>query len=118
MARDILYVDKDIPEEYRYMDFHEEYIDLYNKSSFRDETTTVYRIYHCISPNTYYTYNKTFSNYNTTTYQEYPRTDDICYRQDFPQICTTVFIICILFVFLLNIVTSIFKKGGVLSGLL
>lgn len=116
--RDKFYVDKDIPEEYKFMDFHDEYVDLYNKSSFRDETTQVYRIYHCISPNTYYTYSKTFSNYNTTTYQEYPRTSEITYRQDFPQIMTMVFIFCIFFVFLINIVTSIFKKGGVFSGLL
>lgn len=115
---DKLYVSDEIPENYKYMDFHEEYIDLYNKPSFRDETTTVYRIYHSISPNTYYTYSKSFNNYNTTTYQEYPRTSEITYRKDFPQIMTMVFIFCILFVFLLNIVTSIFKKGGVLSGLL
>lgn len=116
--QDKLYVNEDIPEDYKFMDFHEDYIDIYNKSSFRDETTTVYRIYHCISPNTYYTYSKTFGNYQTYTYQEYPRTSDICYRTDFPQICNVVFIFSIFFIFLLNIITSIFKKGGVLSGLL
>ena len=116
--RDKLYVDKDIPEEYKYMDFHEEYVDLYNKSSFRDEITQVYRIYHCISPNTYYTYNRTFGSYSTTTFAEYPRTSEITYRQDFPQICNIVFIFSIFFIFLINIITSIFKKGGVFSGLL
>lgn len=115
--QDKFYVNEDIPEEYKYMDFHEEYVDIYNKSSFRDETATVYRIYHCISPNTYYTYNKTFSNYNTTTYQEYPRTSDICYRSDFPQIVQICMCFAIIFIFLCNIITSVFKKGGVFSGL-
>ena len=116
--KDKLYVNEDIPEEYKYMDFHEEYIDIYNKSSFRDETTTVYRIYHCISPNTYYSYEKTFGSYQTYTYQEYPRTSDICYRSDFPQIVQVCMCFAIIFIFLCNIITSIFKKGGVFSGLL
>lgn len=116
--QDKLYVNKDIPEEYKYMDFHADYVDLYNKATFRDETTEVYRIYYSVSPNTYYAYEKTFGSYQTYTYQEYPRTSDICYRSDFPQIVQVCMYFVIVFIFLCNIITSIYKKGGVFSGLL
>lgn len=116
--QDKLYVNEDIPSEYQYFDFQRDYFDIYNKQSFNNETTTVYRVYYSISPNTYYTYEKTFNQYNTSSYIPYERTSDICYRSDFPQICNVVFIFCLFFVFLINIITSFFKKGGVFSGLL
>lgn len=116
--QDKLYVDKDIPSDYKYFDFHDGYVDLYNKQSFYNESTTVYRIYYSVSPNTYYTYQRTFNNYNNYTFVEYERTSDICYRSDFPQIVFTSLSFIIVFIFLINIMTSCFKKGGVFHGLL
>lgn len=107
---DKFYLDKDIPSNYKYFDFHNDYVDVYNKPSFYNETTTVYRIYYSISPNTYYSYTRTFGNYNNTTFIEYPVTHDICYRSDFPQICFTSLTFIIVFIFLINIITSVFKK--------
>lgn len=67
---------------------------------------------------TYIQDTRTFGNYNTYTFQEYPCTSDICYRNDFDSICIIVFICCIFFVFLCNIVTSLIRRGGALGGLL
>ena len=67
---------------------------------------------------TYIQDTRTFGNYNTYTFQEYPVTSDICYRNDFDSICIIVFICCIFFVFLCNIVTSLIRRGGALGGLL
>lgn len=63
---------------------------------------------------------RTTSNYNygyLNSIQVNPKHDYI-YRKDYPQIVQTVFILTIGFVVLFNIMTSFFKKGGVLSGLL
>ena len=67
---------------------------------------------------TYIQDTRNFGNYNTYTFQEYPCTSDICYRNDFDSICIIVFICCIFFVFLCNIVTSLIRRGGALGGLL
>lgn len=60
------------------------------------------------------------TNYNTVNLnaiQVIPQNSYV-YRKDYPQILQSVFILTIGFVVLINLMTSIIKKGGVLSGLL
>lgn len=56
--QDKLYVPAEILEQgYKYVDFNNGYVDLYNKPYFRDETATYYRIYYnCSSRNLYTRY--------------------------------------------------------------
>lgn len=68
-------------------------------------------MYQTLTRNTNYTVT------NLNAIQIEPKHDYI-YRRDYPQILQSVFILTIGFVVLINIITSIIKKGGVLSGLL
>lgn len=66
------------------------------------------------------TLERTTSNYNygyINAIQVNPKHNYIN-RVDYPQILQSVFILTVGFVVLFNIMTSFFKKGGVLSGLL
>lgn len=68
----------------------------------------------------YQTLERTTSSYNygsLNAIQVQPKHEYI-YRKDYPAILQSVFILTIGFVVLFNIMTSFFRKGGVLSGLL
>lgn len=108
----------DIPKEFTYADFNNYYIDLYNKSTGNNETLQYYRIYLYDNQFVYETGSRNFGNYNYDTFQKIDVTDNICYRRDFPSICVVTFCFVIFGIFLLNIITSIIRKGGVFSDLL
>ena len=113
---DPLYIG-DIPSDYKYAQFSSDYITLYNKPSASNETLTYYRIYD--KEGFYYsTGTQNFGNYNTTYFTEIPVSNDWLYRQDIDKIFTVCFIVVFMFIFVFNIVTSCFKKGGVFGGLL
>lgn len=57
-------------------------------------------------------------NYGYLTSAEIEPTHDYIYRRDYPNILNIAFIFTLGFVVLINIITSIIKKGGVLSGLI
>lgn len=114
---DTLYIG-DIPLEYKYAQFSNGYITLYNKPYGNNETLDYYRIY-TTNNGFYYSQGQTnFGNYNTTYFQEIEVTDNYLYRNDLDAIYIVCFITVVTFIFGLNIITSFFKKGGVLSGLL
>ena len=115
---DTLYIG-DIPKEYHFAVFNGDYITLYNTDRFYpDNTYDYYRIYNH-GGGFYYVQGETrINNYNTLSTQDIQVSDNWLYRQDIDKIFTVVFIICIMFIFVFNIVTSVFKKGGVLGGLL
>lgn len=117
MAKDTLYI-SDIPEEYHFADFNDWYVDLYNQPSARNETLTYYRIYYNCSPGTYVTGTRTFGSYNTTYFDDYPVSGEVWYRPDLDGILTCVFIIAFFGAFLINLITSIVKKDGLLGRLL
>lgn len=113
---DTLYVG-DIPPDFHYASFNNGYITLYNKPNGHNETLTYYRVY---------TNNNGFF-YSTGTQifgQNYSYFDDInvsnnwLYRSDIDKIFIVCFIIIFMFVWVFNIVTSVFKKGGVFGGLI
>ena len=112
---DTLYIG-DIPSEYKYAQFSSDYITLYNKPSASNETLNYYRIYD--KEGFYYSQGtQNFGSYNTTYFTEIPVSNDWLYRQDIDKIFTVCFIIFFMFIFIFNIATSIFKKGGVFGGL-
>lgn len=113
---DTLYIG-DIPSEYKYAVFSSDYITLYNQPSGYNETLPYYRIYD--KEGFYYSQGtQSFSQYNPTTFTEIKVSNDWLYRQDIDKIFIVCFIIFFMFIFVFNIVTSIFKKGGVFGGLL
>lgn len=113
---DTLYIG-DIPSEYKYAQFSGDYITLFNKPQGQNETLPYYRIYD--KEGFYYSQGtQTFGNYNTTYFTEIPVSNNWMYRQDIDKIFLVCFIIFFMFIFVFNIVTSMFKKGGVFGGLL
>lgn len=113
---DKLYIG-DIPLNYKYAQFGSNYITLYSKSTGRNETLDFYRIY-TNNNGFYYSVGSTTFGNTTTSFQEIDVTDNFLYRTDVADIFSVSFFCILLFVFLLNLVTSVFKKGGVLGGLL
>lgn len=115
---DTLYIG-DIPEDFCYAVFSNDYITLYNTNIFiPGNNYNYYRIY-LNSDGFYYSEGTTsISNYNNITAQQIEVSQNWMYRGDIDKIFLVTFIICILFIFVFNIVTSVFKKGGVFGGLL
>lgn len=113
---DKIFLPSEIPEGYIYGEVTRDYVDLYNKSDFRNETTTYYRIYYNYSSGLVVPYTRTFGNY-TTSYSSLPVSRDFFDRPDFFSIVIIVFIIAIFGLWLTNIVTSAVRKGGLLGGL-
>lgn len=116
MSQDILYI-ADIPSDYHYVVFQNDYVTLYNQPSARNETLTYYRIFLNASPGTYISGTQQFGNY-TQHFTDYPVSNSFLYRSDLDKILICVFIIVLFFIFITNIMTSIFRKGGVFGGLL
>lgn len=117
MAKDVIYT-SDIPSDYHYVRFGSNYIDLFNQASAQNETLQYYRIYYDYSPGTYITGTQNFSSYTRTYFDDYPVSGNIWYRTDIDKILVSVLVIAIFGVFLINLVTSMVKKGGLLGGLL
>lgn len=115
MKLDTLYIGDEIPSDYHYAVFNSYYVDLYNTPNPRNYVTR-YRIF--LNYN-HFAYQKDDITVNTslTTY-DIPVSSDLVYRRDFGDICTTSFIIIFSLMLLFNVVTSVFKKGGLFSGLI
>lgn len=113
---DKLYIG-DIPKEYHFARFNSNYIDLYknqNLEGYQD----FYRLYLYDNQFMYEHLSTTYSQYNTTSATSIDVSDNWYYRRDMPSIMfMSVVQVCII-VILFNIVTSVFKRGGLLHGLL
>ena len=107
----------DIPQEYHFARFSDGHIDLYknqNLEGYQD----FYRIYMYDNSFNYEHLSTTYNQYTQTTATQVQVTNDWYYRRDMPSIMfMSVVEVCII-VILFNIVTSVFKRGGLLSGLL
>lgn len=115
---DKLYIG-DIPQSYHYARFNNGYVDLYNSSYIAPNTSfTYYRVYMYDNYFAYDVYTGTTGYNGSTISQNIEVTDNIMYRRDMPSIICMTFIFALCFVLLINIVTSVFRKGGVLGGLL
>lgn len=94
------------------------YIDLFNTNVLHNGSFDYYRIY-TNNNGFYYSYNTAnYSQYITEYAIPIDVTNDVCYRSDFDSILIITFIFVLFGVFLLNIITSLINKGGVLGGLL
>ena len=114
---DTLYIG-DIPSEYHYASFNGDYITLYNRASATNTTLHYYRIYKHYDNFMYSEGDQQFGSYNTTYFTDVKVSNYWMYRSDIDKIFIVCFIIIIMFVWVFNLVTSMFKKGGVFGGLL
>lgn len=107
----------DIPQDFHYASFGNGYIDLYNKPQGHNETLNYYRVYTNNNGFFYTTGTTSFGQYYTTSFQDISVSNDWLYRSDIDKIFIVCFIIFLMFIFVFNIVTSVFKRGGVFGGL-
>lgn len=114
---DKIYIGDEIPDGYIYGNITDTYIELFNKSTFQNETATCYRIYYRYSDNLVVQTQRDFSGYYSQTFAELPVSRDVFDRPHFANIVIIVFCISLFGVWLVNLVTSIIKRGGLLGGL-
>lgn len=126
MAKPIkdFYVPDSIPRDYKYIVPNNDgsFYDLYNTISLQPgEKVKYYRFHYELDDDMYQPYDRV-NNDSVIKYVgsviEINPVSNYWNRRDYPQIlfCSTVIILAI--VVILNIVTSLIKKGGVFSGLL
>lgn len=116
------YIPEGIADGYKYLVPSNDYYDIYNTNYLEpNESYTYYRFYNNIDSDLYSIQTRTTNQYNygylTNSIEIQPQHSYI-YRKDYPQILTCVFILTLGFVVLLNVLTSIIKKGGILGGLI
>lgn len=113
---DTIYIGN-IPSEYHYARFGSNYIDLFNTNQLNNNHTyTYYRIYMYDNLFEYDVRSQQGSYYNETL-QNVKVSSSQVYRRDFGDICVIIALMVGFGVWLLNLMTSIFRKGGVLGGL-
>lgn len=114
---DILYTG-DIPEEFYFADFHENYIDLYDRqkaSSGETDTLPYYRLYF-YNGKLFYTQDSLTT--DTATNFIPIKTSNKWYdRPDCLNILMFTLVISVATIWITNIFTSVFKRGGLLGGL-
>ena len=113
-----IYLSDEIPDGYIYGQVTNDYIDLFNKSTFQGETATFYRIYYHYNGGLVQSGTRTFSSYSPTTFGQLPVSRDIFDYPCFDSCVLIVFIITLALIWLTNLFTSIVRKGGGFSGLL
>ena len=113
---DKLYVG-DIPQEYCYAVFSDNHIDLF-KTLTLTGIQDYYRIYLYQNSFQYEHLQTNYSDIATIVPTFVDVTDDWLYRRDMPSILFMGVVYCCILVILFNIVSSVFKKGGLLGGLL
>lgn len=117
---DRIYIGEEIPQDFHYAVFNNGYIDLYNTNTFSpNRDYTFYRIYTNTGDKFYYdmrNWRTTSTSYtrDTTTVVVSPFWYD---RPDFDKVFVCIFILCFGVIWLLNLFTSIVRKGGLLGGL-
>lgn len=113
---DVLYTGS-IPDEFHYAVFSNDYVTLYDRPNAQNITLPFYRIYFNASGFYYSQGTTTFSQYNSTTFENIQVSDKWYYRKDSLNILLFTVVIFVSTLWIVNLFTSIFKKGGVLSGL-
>lgn len=114
---DKIYVPEEIPSNYVYGEVTNNYVDLYPKASFSNETTDYYRIYYNYSSGLFQKKTRTFGSYSTS-YDTLPVSREVFDRPDFSNILFCVFSVCIFGILLFNIFTSFARNGGLFNDLL
>lgn len=114
---DTIYIG-DIPEEYHFARFGSNYIDLFNTNELSNNRTyTYYRIYLYNNLFEYDVRSQEGGGYYREILQDVKVSQNKVYRRDFGDICIMVAIMVGFGVWLLNLLTSAIRKGGVFGGL-
>lgn len=108
-----MYINPDIPKDYKYISLTSNYVDLYNKPYIHDERVNFYRIYYPYNDDVYEKKTVDVSKYTTLQPFEIERTNNFLFRRDADIILIAVFFFTLLFIFLINIATSLIKRGGI-----
>lgn len=113
---DTIYIG-DIPEQFHYARFGNNYIDLFDTDRLNNnQTYTYYRIY--MFDNLFeYDVRTQQGGYYSEILQDVSVSQNKVYRRDFGDICIIVALMVGFGIWLLNLMTSIVRKGGVLGGL-
>lgn len=114
---DKVYLPDSIPEGFNYGQYSNGYITLYNQPSAQNETIQYYRIYYGYSDGLVTTGTSTFGSYSRTYFENIPTSREVFDRPDFVNILTCVFLMLFCGIWLLNVMTSLVRKGGVFGGL-
>lgn len=112
---DTLYIG-DIPEDYHYATFSNGYITLYNQSQGHNNILHYYRVY-TNNNGFYYTQGDQQFGQNYSYFDNISVSSNWLYRHDIDIIFVVCLCVFIMFLFVFNIITSCFKKGGVFGGL-
>lgn len=115
---DKIFLGSDIPNGYEYAVYSNNYITLYNQPSAQGETLTYYRIYFPYSYDLVSSGQTNFSSYSRTYFEHVQTSRNFLDRPDSYKIVTIIFILVFFGIWLLNIITSLIRKGGVLGGLI
>lgn len=114
-----IYVPAEIPENYVYIgNITNTYYDLYDRANIQGTNGNYYRVYYNFEPSYWQEYEYQNSSYYSTNFQSIERTSSIFARPDNYKIFSVAFSFIVLVILLINIMTSIIKRGGVLGGLL
>lgn len=111
---DVIYIGE-IPEEYCYARYSDGHIDLFKEANLSG-VQTFYRIYMYDNSFQYEFLSTTFDTPVVATQVQV--SNDYLYRRDMPSIMFMSIVYVAIIVLCFNLVSSIFKKGGILSGLL
>lgn len=113
---DTIYIG-DIPQDFHFARFGNNYIDLFNTNELHQNVDyTYYRIY--LYDNLFeYDIRTQEGSYYREILQDVKVSNSQVYRRDFGDICIIIALYVGFGVWLLNLMTSIFRKGGVLGGL-
>ena len=113
---DTIYIG-DIPEQFHFARFGTGYIDLFDTNHLNNnQTYTYYRVY--MYDNLFeYEVKTQQGGYYSEILQDVKVSQNQVYRRDFGDICIIVALMVGFGVWLLNLMTSIIRKGGVLGGL-
>lgn len=115
------YIPEGIAEDYCYIVPSNNYYDVYNTNYLNANSSYIfYRFYNNLDSDMYLPMERITNNYNYGSLEciQVNPMHSYIYRKDFSDICLTSFIIIFGIIVLFNIVTSIIKKGGLLSGLI
>lgn len=111
-----LYVPSDVPAEFCYLgNFTNTYFDLYNSANPVGSNVPYYRIYYNYDDNFYLQSFTNFPNYANNNYPYVETTNSIYNSISNFKYFIVAFVVIFFLVFVCNVVTSIFKRGGIFS---
>lgn len=114
-----LYVPIEIAEDFNYLVFNDNYVDFYDTDTLlANNSYTYYRNYYNFSRDIFEERSVVPDQDTSLECTEVTLTHEYVYRTDYKDIVVISFILILVFTVLINVLTSIVKKGGVLSGLI